>query len=386
MKAVSFFILAGALAPLYDASLAANAQEEQITKETTDSQADIIAYNESIDAYAEAARNHELERALSAARKALELGEKLSAVTPDESAKMALNIARIYVNLRKKEEAYAMYDRTIMHLTAAYGEHSREHFVPLQEHITFAIHLYDTDEAKAKFSDLSEVVTRNFDFPSKERALFALTEARLIRRQILSLEIPASGRNRTKIRDLMTKAFEDYLEVNDEVGCGEARFALGKFEMEARRNNKALEYLLEAVAHFDAAQLSSGDHRLLQSHTYIAQLYLLKGKGKKATPHIQYVGRHQGDIDRDDVVPLFRVAPKYPQLAIQRGLEGWVQLEFTITTSGTVTEIVVKDSDPPKIFDKAAKKAISKWRYAPKAINGKLVESQAEVVLTFEME
>ncbi|MGV3592838.1 MAG: energy transducer TonB [Gammaproteobacteria bacterium] len=67
-----------------------------------------------------------------------------------------------------------------------------------------------------------------------------------------------------------------------------------------------------------------------------------------------------------DVVPLVRINPDYPQRALSRGLEGWVQVQFTISETGAVIDPIVVDSSPKGIFDDAALKAISRWRYNPK--------------------
>jgi protein TonB len=79
-----------------------------------------------------------------------------------------------------------------------------------------------------------------------------------------------------------------------------------------------------------------------------------------------------GGSDRD-VVPLVRVEPEYPMSAKQRGVEGWVELKFTITAAGTVANIVVTASNPGTIFNKSAVQAVSKWRYNPKVENGTAV-------------
>ena len=76
-----------------------------------------------------------------------------------------------------------------------------------------------------------------------------------------------------------------------------------------------------------------------------------------------------GGSDRD-VVPLVRVEPQYPMSAKQRGVEGWVELRFTITAMGTVADIVVTAAVPGTIFNRAAVGAVSKWKYNPKVKNG----------------
>ena len=74
------------------------------------------------------------------------------------------------------------------------------------------------------------------------------------------------------------------------------------------------------------------------------------------------------------IVPLVRVDPDYPPRAKQQGLEGWVEVEFTITTAGTVADPRVVASDPPYVFDRATLRAVRRWRYNPKIVNGVPVE------------
>lgn len=94
-----------------------------------------------------------------------------------------------------------------------------------------------------------------------------------------------------------------------------------------------------------------------------------------------------GMLSDSDVLPLVRVEPIYPRRANERGIEGWVHLRFTITTAGTVRDPIVVDADPPNIFDRAATRAVLKWKYKPKMVDGKPVEqSGVEVVMTFELE
>jgi protein TonB len=80
-----------------------------------------------------------------------------------------------------------------------------------------------------------------------------------------------------------------------------------------------------------------------------------------------------GGSDRD-VVPLVRVEPQYPMSAKQRGVEGWVELMFTITKAGTVADIVVTASNPGTIFNKSAVQAVSRWKYNAKVENGIVVD------------
>ncbi|MBW2500838.1 MAG: TonB family protein [Deltaproteobacteria bacterium] len=75
-----------------------------------------------------------------------------------------------------------------------------------------------------------------------------------------------------------------------------------------------------------------------------------------------------------DAVPLVRVPPQYPERALQRGIEGRVLIEFTISKTGAVKDPKVIAYEPSTIFNKAALKAVSQWKYNPKIVNGKPVE------------
>jgi protein TonB len=82
-----------------------------------------------------------------------------------------------------------------------------------------------------------------------------------------------------------------------------------------------------------------------------------------------------------------RINPDYPRRAQERGIEGWVQFEFTITTSGTVKDVKVIDSEPKGLFEDAATKAILRWKYNPKVEEGRAVERRGvRVILRFDLE
>ena len=72
-----------------------------------------------------------------------------------------------------------------------------------------------------------------------------------------------------------------------------------------------------------------------------------------------------GGLDRD-VLPLVRINPDYPPRAQSRGVQGWVLVQFTITPAGTVADAKVIDASPKGVFDEAAVKAVSRWKYNPK--------------------
>ena len=87
-----------------------------------------------------------------------------------------------------------------------------------------------------------------------------------------------------------------------------------------------------------------------------------------------------------NVIPTLRIPPVYPARALRSGIEGVVTVEFTIATDGSVKDAIIVKATPPKIFDKAVLKAISKWKFNPDVVNGKAVEKRARQDVKFKLQ
>jgi protein TonB len=93
-----------------------------------------------------------------------------------------------------------------------------------------------------------------------------------------------------------------------------------------------------------------------------------------------------GGTDRD-AVPQVRIQPDYPIGARQKGIEGWVDVQFTVGPDGSVRNPVVLNAEPRTIFDSAAIQAVKGWKYNPKIQDGKPVERAGlKVRIRFELE
>lgn len=92
------------------------------------------------------------------------------------------------------------------------------------------------------------------------------------------------------------------------------------------------------------------------------------------------------NIAEGDYLPIVRVAPVYPARALSRGLEGYVDMAFTVTTTGTVKDPVVVYSTS-SLFERAAIRAVLKFKYKPRVVDGVPVEvPNVKTRITFKIE
>lgn len=98
-----------------------------------------------------------------------------------------------------------------------------------------------------------------------------------------------------------------------------------------------------------------------------------------------YLGRWSaGDAGAEgDIIPIVRIEPQFPREALLKGINGWVEVEFTIEPDGSVSNPRVIDSQPPRIFDRNALRAIYKWKFKPRIVDGKPVARRAKQRMDF---
>lgn len=91
------------------------------------------------------------------------------------------------------------------------------------------------------------------------------------------------------------------------------------------------------------------------------------------------------DLDAPLTV-MARIPPIYPYQAKQRGIEGWVTVQFLVDDNGRVSQVSVKESRPPGVFEDSVIRCVSGWRFKPGTVEGIPVKTWAETTIRFELE
>ncbi len=98
-------------------------------------------------------------------------------------------------------------------------------------------------------------------------------------------------------------------------------------------------------------------------------------------------------LSEGEYLPIVKVPPEYPSIALSRGIEGYCTVVYTVTKTGSTRDVqpvpgecLTKDGQPTSVFDRVSVRAASKFKYKPKVVDGKPIEvSGVKNRFTFEM-
>ena len=88
-----------------------------------------------------------------------------------------------------------------------------------------------------------------------------------------------------------------------------------------------------------------------------------------------------GVVDTVKPLPVFRGPPAYPYFARLFGIEGWVELSFSVKKSGETSKVKVTNSYPNYIFDQNAMAAVKNYVFCPSTDS----KPKQEIRIRFEM-
>jgi len=90
-------------------------------------------------------------------------------------------------------------------------------------------------------------------------------------------------------------------------------------------------------------------------------------------------------VDRE-LAPKLLVAPDYPLVARRDGVEGQVEVEFTVDADGQVSGVTVVSATQGETFSAAALAAVHRWRFAPRTVGCEPVAARVRQALEFQLD
>jgi protein TonB len=86
-----------------------------------------------------------------------------------------------------------------------------------------------------------------------------------------------------------------------------------------------------------------------------------------------------------DAILLKGAPARFPTAALRARQEGWVMVSFTVGADGRTGDVKVMDSQPRRVFDRAAMDAVEKYRFTPAMKDGVAVSSTKQQRIEFKL-
>ncbi|MGC1524392.1 MAG: energy transducer TonB, partial [Steroidobacteraceae bacterium] len=144
------------------------------------------------------------------------------------------------------------------------------------------------------------------------------------------------------------------------------------------------QILLQARAALDANQPAKADALLQAAGTLSASADLNALNDRLAKVKLANAG--PPEVAEASLTRTKQLELDYPDGALRRGVEGWVELSFLVTADGKVTNVKVLDATPAGTFEAAASRALTRMRYKPMLQAGKPVAVSTKLRIAFRLQ
>ncbi|MGB3726010.1 MAG: energy transducer TonB [Glaciecola sp.] len=326
-----------------------------------------------------------LQDEVSLAEQATNLADLASDVfgaTHVNTVNLTISAANHYRNAKLNDKALELYD-IALGLYKDSDNNNQEDFARLLIDVLSVQGNQLSIKDKTRLSDdLYDTLQDYFndDKPTKDNVVFSL---------IMFNGLVESGNITRRMRSLPSLS-EDLVALADKLLTPNAsvtvraKFNAGRLFEARKRKSDAIKYYTSVIDIIED-ELEVDHPFALSSHARLVGLYESTGKSDEATKHCIAIGKMKPWDDNIEPTPLYRIPPRYPEKYGRKGKEGFAIIEFDISPSGFVENPKLLETNG-SLFGKSSIEVLSKWRYAPKVIDGKTVTAHGRKVrLDFTM-
>ena len=328
-------------------------------------------FKEAYHQYQAAIKTTDKKKQLEYAKLSYDLGKQVYGEQDINTARLGFNLASIYNNTHKPEQARKVLAPLIEIYKTQLGKYHIE-LVDLYFAYAKSLPYKKNDMAERYYKKALTVIDEQSEKDPLLKALITLDAG---------IELLAIGSRKSKmILDAQEYLIEQF-PANDK-RVVKANFYAGKYYLARKSYGKSVENFESNLAIFEA--LKGPTHPLeLNTHAFLINALEKSGKSDEATKHCIAIGKMRPWDDDQEQRPLYRANPEYPNSMARARQNGSVKIEFTISDFGFVTDAKIINPEESKRFHKVALAALDKWRYAPKFENGVAVEAKSTVQLDF---
>ncbi|MCW8108686.1 energy transducer TonB [Alteromonas ponticola] len=352
----------------------------------------LILYSVSLFAYADAFSDvySEFQSALAANqhKKALKLAEKSYHLGVEKFGENSVNTEALIFNYGNMlvanyqyKDAISVFMEVERRYEKRYGKYSAELF---ELYITIVDAMDSLDEKterlfrKQHVDYLRKIILKMpgalDDLGDPEAAIALYYQGALAIKSAAYL--PSFNSSIVKYMDRAIAMMSKHLNIQDE-RLIMVQFLQADFLKIAGDEDKAIAQLENIVQSFE--HLGEANHRLaLLSRGRLVAFFEDAGESEKATEHCVAIGKMTPWNENQYAQPIYRIEADYPNNYESLQKEGSALISYEIDDKGFVRNAEIKATQGGSLFGEAAKKAIEKWRFAPKFVEGKAVSVKGQ--------
>lgn len=160
--------------------------------------------------------------------------------------------------------------------------------------------------------------------------------------------------------------------------------SIGRLDVEGKSPAKGAERFRSVIAQAEARKDTALRPLLVAAYSMLSYAC---GQGKDEACSKEAEARLNALVGgaADPLKAVARVEPEYPALAKAHHVEGAVTMRLTVGTDGAVKAANVLFANPEGYFEESVMKALKDWKFQPKTVNGKPVETTGVLSFNFSL-
>lgn len=155
--------------------------------------------------------------------------------------------------------------------------------------------------------------------------------------------------------------------------------------IQAERRQLALRFLDLARTALGAADFERAETFLDRAERLVPGMVTTRGLRTRLEEQRREKALAEAIVPAGGLRRIREVRPQYPREAELRGIEGWVDIEFTIEKDGSTANLVVREANPPGVFERSALEALRRWRFEPIVRDGEPVVQRASLRMKYAL-
>lgn len=333
-------------------------------------------FNEALKSYQVSVATGQWDDAVAASTTLLDEAVGLLPDGDERWAVLYINHATALAQNDQRDDAVPWFEKAYATGRAVWGDDAPELIPFMKAEASAYISSWDSNPARKRFRVALDATAAHYGGDSLEYAALALDAGRAMIDKCFSV------RGETWVEEAL--AIYDQSGDDYKAQAAIAAFYLGKHRLYRGDESIAIDYLERAV---DTLGTATEETKELSAaaHAKLVSLYTDRGNASLAAEHQEAIASIGASMQQMDYLPVKRVAPRYPKISFNRGLEAYVDLVFTVATDGSVEDVVVtdvrvnlvskgtsnaRDSVDGRRFAEAAKRAVSEFEYTPRFVDG----------------